>query len=244
MKRTVLAALAVLALSTLARAADLAGTVAETMNSGGYTYMLIQTPSGEKKWAAVTQTSVKKGQKVVVASAMDMPNFESPTLKRKFDHIAFGVMGGAAAADPHAGMDMGAMKGHGDAAAGAAPTPSPMSHGGRAEVKGPIKVAKAAGPDARTVGELYAQKDALKGKEVVVAGKVVKYTPDILDRNWAHIRDGSGSAKDGSDDVTVILKDQAAVGQVITVRGKVVLNKDLGGMYKFPVALEDASLVK
>lgn len=243
MKLLALAALAVLALSPRAHAGDLSGTVAETMNSGGYTYLLVQTPAGEKKWAAVTQAAVKKGQKVTVTNAMDMANFESPTLKRKFDHIAFGTLGGEAAADPHAGMDMGAMKGHGAPAAAPA-NPSPMSHGGRAEVKGPIKVAKAAGPDARTVGELYAQKAALKGKEVVVAGQVVKYTPDILDRNWAHIRDGSGSSKDGSDDVTVILKDPSAVGQVITVRGKVVLNKDLGGMYKFPVALEDAVLVK
>ncbi|MBI3565906.1 MAG: nucleotide-binding protein [Elusimicrobia bacterium] len=242
MKILTLAALA-LVLAPAARAEDLSGTVAETMDSGGYTYMLIQTPAGQKKWAAVTQTAVKKGQSVTVSGAMDMKDFESPTLKRKFDHIAFGMMGGGAAApagDPHAGLP----KGHGAMGGAPAANPSPMSHGGRAEVKGPIKVAKAAGADARTVGELYAQKKALKGQTVTVAGKVVKYTPDILDRNWAHIRDGSGSAKDGSDDVTVLLKDQAEMGQVITVRGKVVLDKDLGGMYKFPVAIEDAVLVK
>lgn len=224
MKSLALAALA-LALAASARAGDLSGTVAETMDSGGYTYLLIKTPAGEKKWAAVTQTAVKKGQAVTVVGAMDMKDFESPTLKRRFDVIAFGTLGAtgaAGAADPHAGMP---------------------AHG-RTEVKGPTKVAKAAGEDARTVAELHAQKSALKGRTVTVAGKVVKYTPDILGANWAHLRDGSGSAKDGSDDVTVILKDPAEMGQVITVRGKVVLNKDLGGMYKFPVALEDAVLVK
>lgn len=233
--KLLLTAAAVLALSPFASATDISGTVLESMDSGGYTYLLIKTPAGEKKWAAVTKAPVKKGDKAVVVNAMDMKNFESPTLKRKFDTIAFGMLAdgkaptaAAPAADPHAG----GMKG------GAAP------HGGRAEVKGPIKVAKAAGADARTVGEIYAQKNELKGKEVVVSGKVVKYNPAILDRNWAHLRDGSGSAKDGSDDVTVLLKDETAVGQVITVRGKVVLNKDLGGMYKFPVALEDAVLVK
>ncbi|PIR16136.1 MAG: nucleotide-binding protein, partial [Elusimicrobia bacterium CG11_big_fil_rev_8_21_14_0_20_64_6] len=71
-----------------------------------------------------------------------------------------------------------------------------------------------------------------------------KYNSGILERNWAHLRDGSGNAKDGSDDITVILKDEAELGQIVTVRGKVVLDKDLGGMYKFPVALEDAVLVK
>ncbi len=231
---------AALTLSLNASAGDLTGTIVESMDSGGYTYLLIKTPAGEKKWAAVMKANVKKGERATVTNAMDMKNFVSPTLKRKFDVIAFGLLGGGAAptaaatpsADPHAG----AMK-------GAAPASMP-AHGGRAEIKGPIKVAKAAGPDARTVAEIYAEKTALKGKEVVVSGKIVKYNAGILDRNWAHLRDGSGVTKDGSDDITVLLKDTSEVGQVITARGRVVLDKDLGGMYKFPVCLEDAVLVK
>lgn len=221
---------AVLAFAPLASAGDLTGTVVETMDAGGYTYLLIKTPAGKKKWAAVTKTTVKKGQTATVTNSMDMKNFESPSLKRKFDVIAFGMLGdgSAPAADAKAGM----------MSAGA------PAHGGRTEVKGPIKVAKAAGPDARTVAEIYARKKELKGKEVTLSGKIVKYNAGILDRNWAHLRDGSGKAEDGSDDITVLLKDDAALGQVITVRGKVMLDKDLGGMYKFPVAIEDAVLVK
>jgi hypothetical protein len=232
---------AALTLSLNASAGDLTGTVVETMNSGGYTYLLIKTPAGEKKWAAVNQTKVKKGDKATVNNTMDNKNFTSHTLKRTFDVIAFGTMGDGAApaADPHAGLPKG------DAKAAMPPAMAAgMSHGGRAADTGPIKVAKAAGPDARTVAEVYAQKNELKGKEVVIAGKVVKYNAGILERNWAHLRDGSGKAKDGSDDITVLLKSEAALGQVITVRGKVVLNKDLGGMYKFAVVLEDADLVK
>lgn len=203
---------------------DVTGTVIESMDSGGYTYLLLQAPSGEKRWAAVTKTSVKTGSPATVTGAIEMKNFESPTLRRKFDSIAFGSLAG------------------GEAPA-AAKVKNPI-HGGRAEVKGPIKVTKATGPDARTVGEVYAEKAGLKGKEVVVSGKVVKYNPAILDCNWAHLRDGTGTAKDGSDDLTVMLKDEAALGKVITVRGRVFLDKDLGGMYKFPVVLEDAVLVK
>ncbi|OGR96974.1 MAG: hypothetical protein A2V88_02110 [Elusimicrobia bacterium RBG_16_66_12] len=206
--------IAVLAFPSDASAADLSGTVVETMNAGGYTYLRLKTPTGEK-WAAVTQAKIKKGDQATVVGAMDMKNFESPTLKRKFDVIAFGMLGDGAA-----------------------------KAGAPAKDFGPIKVAKAAGPDGRTVAEVYAQKAALKGKDVVVAGKVVKYNPGILERNWAHIRDGSGSPKDGSDDLTVLLKDETELGQVVTVRGKVALDKDLGGMYKFPVSLEDAQLVK
>ena len=229
---------AALTLSLNASAADITGTVLESMDSGGYTYLLIKTPAGEKKWAAVTKTTVKKGQTATVTNSMDMMNFESPSLKRKFDVIAFGMLGDGAAPAAAAAAPAAATK---DAAKAVPPGPA---HGGRAEVKGPIKVAKAAGADARTIAEVYAQKAALKDKEVVVRGKVVKYNAAILNRNWAHLRDGSGNAKDGSDDLTVLLKDESAVGQVITARGKVVLNKDLGGMYKFAVCLEDAVLVK
>ncbi|MBI4061916.1 MAG: hypothetical protein HY403_10840 [Elusimicrobia bacterium] len=216
---------AALAAALNASAGDLTGTVVESMNSGGYTYLLIKTPAGEKKWAAVTKASVKKGATATVTNSMDMKNFESPTLKRKFDVIAFGMLGDGSAAPA-------------DAQAGA------PAHGGRAEVKESIKVSKAAGPDGRTIEEIYARKAALKGRDVVVTGKIVKYNAGILDRNWAHLRDGSGKARDGSDDLTVILKDAAELGRVVTVRGKIVLDKDLGGMYRFPVALEDAVLVK
>lgn len=217
---------AVLALVLPASAADLAGTVLESRDSGGYTYLLIKTASGEKKWAAVPKSKVKPGDKAVVVNSNDMVDFESPSLKRKFDVIAFGTLGdpAAPAANPHSGAG--------------------KSHGVRAQVSGPIKVAKATGPDGRAVEEVYAQKKSLQGGEVVVSGKIVKYNAGILDRNWAHLRDGSGNAKDGTDDLTVLLKDESSLGQTVTVRGKVVLDKDLGGMYRFPVVLEDAVLVK
>lgn len=219
-------AAAVMALGLPASAGDLAGTVLESRDSGGYTYLLIKTASGEKKWAAVPKSKVKAGDKAVVVNSNDMVDFESPTLKRKFAVIAFGTLGdpAAPAADPHSGAG--------------------KSHGARAQVAGPIKVAKAGGPDGRAVGEVYAQKKSLQGKEVVVSGKIVKYNAGILERNWAHLRDGSGNAKDGTDDLTVLLKDESELGRVVTVRGKVVLDKDLGGMYRFAVVLEDAVLVQ
>ena len=45
------------------------------------------------------------------------------------------------------------------------------------------KIAKATGPDARTVAEVFAQKTKLNGKTVIVRGKVVKYSSGIMDKN-------------------------------------------------------------
>ena len=226
--RSLLAAgLAALALHAPASSAEVKGVIQETIDTGGYTYMRLKTTEGAR-WAAVTQTLLKKGAAVAVTGAIEMKNFLSPTLKRRFDRILFGALASSTAADPYAGNPHAA-----------------SLHGGRPNKDyGPIKVAKASGLDARTVAEIYAQRKDLAGKTATVSGKIVKLTPDVMDRHWAHLRDGTGSAKDGSDDLTVTLKEPAKAGDVVTVRGTVVLDKNLGGMYQFPLVVEDAVLVR
>jgi membrane protein implicated in regulation of membrane protease activity len=64
------------------------GTVVETMNSGGYTYLNIDN-GGQKTWAAVPNTEIKVGQEVEVAPGMTMNNFTSKTLGRTFEAIVF-----------------------------------------------------------------------------------------------------------------------------------------------------------
>lgn len=107
-----------------------------------------------------------------------------------------------------------------------------------------IKVPKASGPDARTVAEVVTKRIELKDKTVLVRGKVVKYTPEILNKNWVHLRDGSGSASDNTNDVIVTTNDQAKVGDVVVVRGIVHTDKDLGSGYSYKVLIEEATLQK
>jgi hypothetical protein len=135
-------------------------------------------------------------------------------------------------------------------AAWAADTPAPADlkaiHGGmsRPVDVGNIKVAKATGPDARTVAEVNSQSAALKGKTVAVRGMVVKFNPEILGKNWVHLRDGSGSDADGSNDVLVTTKDQTKIGDVVLAKGIVATNRDLGSGYSYKVLIEEATLSK
>ncbi len=69
-------------------AVALSGKVVETMNSGGYTYVLIEN-NGMKTWVAAPQTKVKVGQQVTCQSGMVMRNFTSKTLNRTFESIVF-----------------------------------------------------------------------------------------------------------------------------------------------------------
>jgi hypothetical protein len=71
---------------------------------------------------------------------------------------------------------------------------------------------------------------------------VVKFNANILGSNWLHIQDGSGSAADGNNDLAVTSGAEAAVGDTVVVTGKIVLEKDFGAGYSYPVLMEDASL--
>lgn len=66
----------------------LTGKVVETMNSGGYTYINLES-NGKKTWVAVPPMKVEVGQEVKLSPGMEMGKFTSSTLKRTFDSIIF-----------------------------------------------------------------------------------------------------------------------------------------------------------
>jgi hypothetical protein len=69
-------------------ASPLSGKVVETMDSGGYTYVCLEK-DGQKTWVAVPQMKVVKGKNMSFEPGIEMADFESKTLKRKFDKIYF-----------------------------------------------------------------------------------------------------------------------------------------------------------
>lgn len=69
-------------------AAPLSGKVVETMDSGGYTYALLDK-DGKQTWVAVPKTKVEKGANMSFQPGVEMENFTSKTLNRTFDKIIF-----------------------------------------------------------------------------------------------------------------------------------------------------------
>jgi hypothetical protein len=61
-------------------------------------------------------------------------------------------------------------------------------------------------------------------------------------KNWIHLRDGSGSAADNTNDVLVTTTNSAKAGDVVTVKGVVRTNKDFGSGYSYKVLIEEATL--
>lgn len=216
-----------------AAAARIEGKVLEKIDAPPYTYLKIKTASSEV-WAAVPKVDATVGSPVTVADAMPMEKFESKTLKRTFDVVYFGNVPGPGAA-PAPGMPGAGGEGMAAQHAMAAVGPSDA---------GDVKVAKATGADARTVAEVWAQRKTLKDKGVTIRGKVVKFNPGIMGKNWVHLRDGSGTADKKDNDITVTTADAVAVGDVVTAKGKVLVDKDFGAGYAYPVIVEDAKVAK
>jgi hypothetical protein len=96
--------------------------------------------------------------------------------------------------------------------------------------------------NGNTIEQIYAQKNNLAGKTIIVRGKVVKYNKQIMKKNWIHIQDGSGSSK--NYDLVVTSDQTANVGDIITVKGTLSLDKNFGAGYFFPVIIENAELEK
>ncbi len=129
--------------------------------------------------------------------------------------------------------------------AGTAKPAPPAAHGSLPAPTTPVaKVAKATGPDAKTVAEVVNGKAKLKDKPVVVRGQVVKFNADIMGKNWLHLQDGSGSAKDGSHDILVTTLDKAAVGDIVNARGTVRTDVTVGPGYAYAVLIEEAAIRK
>ena len=201
------------------------GKVVETMDGGGYTYANLEK-DGKKTWVAFSTLETRVGDTLSFRGCMEMPNFQSKALNRKFDAIMF-------CGQPEV-----------QANAKAAAKKSPGSGGAAAAGTGKIKVEKASGANAYTVAELFAKRGTLNGKQVVVKGQVVKVASGIMNTNWIHLQDGSGSEKKKNHDLVVTSSSLPAMGDIVTVSGTLTKDKDFGSNYKYEVIIEKASVKK
>lgn len=199
------------------------GPVLETMDASTYTYVKVKGEKGEI-WAASSHFDVKVGDRVTVPLESPMENFHSQSLNRDFPLIYFAS---------HISRE-------GEAPAGAA---AQMPPGHPPASSGTAVTEKIAAPEGgKAIASVWAERKALAGKPVTVRGKVVKFNGGIMGRNWVHLQDGSGKAEDKSNDLTVTTDDQVSVGDVVTVTGTLVIDKDFGAGYSYAVLLENGKI--
>ena len=172
---------------------------------------------------AIPNTVVKKGETYFYNGGMVMKGFESKELGRTFDFITFseGISSNEAALtktakNPHTNADTDK------------------------SVISDVKIDKA--KNGVSIEEVYAKKESFSNKEVIVRGKVVKVNNGILDRNWVHIVDGTQF--ETKKDLTVTTAQIVKVGDTVTFKATVILDKDFGQGYVYGVLLEKGELLK
>jgi hypothetical protein len=206
------------------------GVVKETMNSGGYTYVLVETAE-ETFWAAAPEFTVSVGATVSVPEGMPMQNYHSSTLDRDFELLYFvqEVFKGGVDSVPSA-------TGSGDQLSLPPRHPEPVAASDAGFDYDKLSPADG----GLTVSEIFARTAELGEKEVILRGIVVKYNAGILGSNWLHVRDGTGA--EGTNDLTVTTEAEANVGDTVLIKGTLGIDRDIGSGYFFPVILENAEV--
>jgi hypothetical protein len=205
--------------------------VVEVIQGNTYTYIRVKENMSEK-WIAVSKQEVQQGGVYYYEEGLAMPNFHSKEIDKTFDEIYF-VSNISTTPIVKSGGAMGGMGAMGGAGA--------QSHSGKVstEQNSAITLEKQAGEI--TVAQVFANRNDYSGKEIEIRGVVVKVNKEVMGKNWIHIQDGTND--NGNFDLTVTSTDLADVNDEITVKGKIILNKDFGYGYSYDVIMEDAVLV-
>ena len=194
--------------------------VKEVLQANAYTYLLVEE-SSDKFWIACTKQDFSIGQTVYFMEGLPMENFESKDLNKTFDLVYF-INQISLEPIPVTQADMTA------------------PHGMVKEaVKKAVQVEKAEG--GITLGDLFANPEKYKGQTVTIRGEVVKYNEAIMGKNWIHIQDGTGN--ENAFDLTLTTSAVVKVGDIVTFKGTINLNKDFGAGYVYEVIMEESELV-
>ncbi len=196
-------------------------TAEEVLQTGSYTYILV-SEDGTENWIAISKAEVEKGKTYYYMTGMEMSNFTSKELNRTFPSIFF--------VDKFSDKPITMTVSVADSTKG---KQAPVAKEG-------IKVDPAKG--GITIAELYGNKEKYAGQTVKIRGEVVKFSPEIMHRNWAHIQDGTNGGE--QFDLTVTTMENVKVGDVVIFEGTVSLKKDFGAGYFYEVIVENARLLK
>ncbi|HEY6558715.1 MAG TPA: hypothetical protein VI072_15635 [Polyangiaceae bacterium] len=240
------------ALEAVGGTETIAGTALERIDVDKYTYLRLDRGDSAPVWAAIATAPVKVGDRVALRNTQLMTNFTSPTLKRKFDAIYFGVLdepsgsaghGHEASGHPQAAVgnphdDQGALQA--DSPEVQAAHATPFRSGDAVQVG---KLKRAEGPRGRSVADIHAQRQSLNGKPVRVRGVVVKSVPGVLGKTFVHVRDGTGNS-DATRDLTVTTEAVPALGAQVLFEGTVNVDKDFGSGYRYSVLIENAKTLE
>lgn len=190
-------------------------------------YVYLNVKEGERQfWIATRKQNVSKGKRYFYKGGLLKTHFESKEYNRVFDTV---YLVSSLVEENHS-KNSGQLNNTNsvDLEATSEKVVIPTHTKEIIEYKGSIKIA-----------ELVKDPKKYKGKTVQISGKCVKVNPNIMNRNWIHLKDGT------KDDYDLVVTSDTFVpeGKIITVKGLVTLNKDFGAGYKYDLILENGIVI-
>jgi hypothetical protein len=204
--------------------------VSEVLPTEKYIYLKVQG-DGKLFWIATGKQDVKVGETYFYRHPLLKTNFESKEYKRIFDTIYLvrnivaknhGNNTGNLEADFSEVIEY-------NTNATEEKVTIPTHTEEIVQHKGSVKIA-----------EIVANPSAYEGKTVQISGKCVKVNPNIMNRNWIHLQDGS------KDDYNLVITSDTFVpeGKIVTMKAQVSLNRDFGAGYSYDLILENGIIVE
>ncbi|MBT8308445.1 MAG: hypothetical protein KJN85_16010 [Maribacter sp.] len=200
-------------------------SVNEILPATRYVYLNV-SEGNSKFWIATRKQEIKKGETYFYRGGLLKTNFESKEYDKVFDTI---YLVSNLVSQDHSmqtdNLNTSVQKRNPISQKEEIPTHTDKI----VEHKGSIKIA-----------ELIKDPKKYEGHTIQLSGKCVKVNPNIMERNWIHLQDGS------KDDFDLVITTNTFIpeGTEITIRGTVVLNKDFGAGYKYDLIVENGILVK
>ncbi len=193
----------------------------EALPTSKYVYVRVKE-GAEEFWVAAMKQEVAIGRSYFYRGGLLKTDFHSTEYDRTFDKVYL--------------ISQLVLSDHGNAGGGLnMPTTTPQhAHaldGASTPVDGALPVKIAA---------LVADPKKFAGKAVRVTGKVTKVNPNIMGRNWIHLKDGASDGKE----VVVTTALSLTVGSSVTMVGTVVLDKDFGSGYTYDILLEGGTVIE
>jgi len=200
---------------------DLHSVVAlETLPTSKYVYVRVK--EGDKEyWIATLLQEVTIGKSYFYRGGLLKTNFESKEYARTFDELFL--------ISQLVPSDHGASMSTTPSSEGATTLPSATTTPPKVDV-----------PGSTRISEILADPKKFSGKTIQVSGTCTKVNPNIMGRNWLHVKDKSK----GDQELVITTDAPVREGQAVTIIGTVVLNKDFGSGYKYDVLMEEGRLVE
>ncbi len=200
--------------------------VQEVLHVKEYSYIRV-LENGIEKWIAAPTTVVEIGGTYYFGKTMEMKNFESKDLNKSFETIYFVEKISATAEDTKLPLTT---------------NPHPVKTENPKPIIEKKEVNVEASGNTISIAELFKNKESYNNNLVKIKGEVTKFNPAIMNTNWIHIQDGTEF--NGLFDLTVTTSENVEVGDVVTLEGKVTLNKDFGSGYFYEIIIENAIIIK